>query len=41
MLAVRFPPQMLSRLERYAKEHKISKSEAVRELVTRGLPEKT
>jgi metal-responsive CopG/Arc/MetJ family transcriptional regulator len=37
LIAVRLPPQLISRLDRYAKERKISRSEAVRNFVTRGL----
>jgi len=37
LIAIRLSPQLISQLDRYAKERKISRSEAVREFVSRGL----
>jgi hypothetical protein len=37
LIAARFPPQVVSQIDRYAKENKISRSEARRALVLRSL----
>jgi hypothetical protein len=39
LIAARFPPQLVLQIDRYAKENKISRSEALRALVLRSLGE--
>jgi hypothetical protein len=41
LIAVRLPPQLISQLDRYAKDRKLSRSEVVREFVARCLAEKS